>query len=127
MSKRTRNVVSYEEAVADIIEWVDNEGDVREIDELIGDNDSDVESGDERAAHIEINDPENELYEEEIDEQPNVQRHRKLLTRNRKVNSIDSSLNEENFNPIHYVNRFGHWETLTGYLGPKNSRQTETI
>ena len=35
MSKRTRNVVSYEEAVADIIEWVDNEGDVREIDELI--------------------------------------------------------------------------------------------
>ena len=127
MSKRTRNVVSYEEAVADIIEWVDNEGDVREIDELIGDNDSDVESGDERAAHIEINDPENELYEEEIDEQPNVQRHRKLLTRNRKVNSIDSSLNEENFDPIHYVNRFGHWETLTGYLGPKNSRQTETI
>ena len=64
MSKRTRNVVSYEEAVADIIEWVDNEGDVREIDELIGDNDS----GDERAAHIEINDPENELYEGEIDE-----------------------------------------------------------
>ena len=61
MSKRTRNVVSYEEAVADIIEWVDNEGDVREIDELIGDNDSDVESGDERAAHVEINYPENEL------------------------------------------------------------------
>ena len=60
MSNRTRNVVSYEEAVADIIEWVDNEGDVREIDELIGDNDSDVESGDERAAHIEINDTENE-------------------------------------------------------------------
>ena len=42
MSKRTRNVVSYEEAVVDIIEWVDNEGDVREIDELIRDNDSDV-------------------------------------------------------------------------------------
>ena len=37
MSKQTRNFVSYEEAVADIIEWVDNE-DVREIDELIGDN-----------------------------------------------------------------------------------------
>ena len=29
MSKRTRNVLSYEEAVVDIIEWVDNEGDVR--------------------------------------------------------------------------------------------------
>ena len=46
MSKRTRNVVSYEEAVAGIIEWVDNEGDVREIDELMRGNDSDVESGD---------------------------------------------------------------------------------
>ena len=43
------------------------------------------------------------------------------------MNSIDSSLNEKNFDPIYYVNRFGHWETLTGYLGPKNSRQTETI
>ena len=36
-------------------------------------------------------------------------------------------MNEKNFDPIYYVNRFGHWETLTGYLGPKNSRQTETI
>ena len=128
MSKRTRNIVSYEEAIADIVEWVDNEGDIRELDELIGDDDSDVGSGDERAAHIERNDPENELYEEEeIEEQPRVLRHRKTLTRNRKVNSIDASLSEENFDPIHYVNRFGQWETLTGFLGPKNNRQTETI
>ena len=46
------------------------------------------------------------MLEEEIDEQPNVQRHQKLLKTNHKVNSIDSSLNKENFDPIHYVNRF---------------------
>ena len=37
--------------------------------------------------------------------------YRKLLTRKRLVHSIDSSLDESNFEPIVYVNRNGNFET----------------
>ena len=44
---------------------------------------------------------------------------RKQLTKKRLVHHIDSSLNEDNFEPIVYVNGKGHFEEITGYLGPK--------
>ena len=37
--------------------------------------------------------------------------YRKLLTSKRLVHSIDSSLDESNFEPIVYVNRNGNFET----------------
>ena len=37
--------------------------------------------------------------------------YRKLLTSKRLVHSIDSSLDESNFEPIGYVNRKGNFET----------------
>ena len=55
------------------------------------------------------------------------QKHRRTWTRSRNVNSIDASLNEDNFKPIHYVNGNGMWETLTGFLGPKSNKNTQTI
>ena len=59
-------------------------------------------------------------------EQTRPQKHRKTLTRSRNVNSIDASLNEDNFEPIHYVNGNGMRETLTGFLGPKSNKNTKT-
>ena len=53
--------------------------------------------------------------------------YRKQLTRKRLVHSIDSSLDESNFEPIVYVNRNGNFETLTGYLGPKTNNNTKTM
>ena len=55
------------------------------------------------------------------------QKHQKTLTRCRKVNSIDASLNKDNFEPIHYVNRNRMWQTLTGFFGPKSNKNTQTI
>ena len=43
------------------------------------------------------------------------------------VHDIDSALDKNNYDPIHYINRNGHWETLTGYLDPKTDKKTETI
>ena len=60
-------------------------------------------------------------------EQKRPQKHRKTLTRSRNVNSIDASLNEDNFKPIHYISGNGMWETLTGFLGPKSTKNTQTI
>ena len=53
--------------------------------------------------------------------------YRKQFTRKRLVHSIDSSLDESNFEPIVYVNRNGNFERFTGYLGPKTNKNTKTI
>ena len=44
------------------------------------------------------------------------------MTRNPLVYDIDSALDKNNYDPIHYINGNGHWETLTGYLGPKTEK-----
>ena len=52
------------------------------------------------------------------------------MTSNRLGYDIDSALDKNNYDPIHYINGNGHWETLTGYLGPKTEKtekKTETI
>ena len=64
--------------------------------------------------------------EEEVpkqEEELNPQRNRKLLTRNRLVHDIDSALDKNDYDPIHYINGNRHWETQTGYLGPKTDKK----
>ena len=43
------------------------------------------------------------------------------------IHHIDSALDKNNYDPIYYINGNGHWETLTGYLGPKTDKKSETI
>ena len=43
------------------------------------------------------------------------------------VHDTDSALDKNNYDPIHYINVKGHWETPTGYLGPKTDKKTKTI
>ena len=52
---------------------------------------------------------------------------KKKLTKYRLVNSIDTSLNEENFEQLVYVNRHGNFETFTGYMGPVKDPKTEKV
>ena len=62
------------------------------------------------------------------DEDAEVRRlSRKLLTKNRLVHDIDSSLNEECYDDMHFINGKGQWKTLTGYLGPKTNKNTKII
>ena len=53
--------------------------------------------------------------------------YRKQLTRKRLAHSIASSLDENNFEPIVYVNRNGNFKTFTGYLVLKRNMNTKTI
>ena len=41
---------------------------------------------------------------------------KKKFTKYRLVNSIDTSLNEENFEQLVYVNKYGNFEIFTGYM-----------
>ena len=66
---------------------------------------------------VENDDDEEEVPEQE--EELNPRGNQKLLTRNRLVHDIDSALDQNNYDPIHYIQRNGHWETLTRYLGLK--------
>ena len=50
-----------------------------------------------------------------------------LQTFHRFVRDIESAINEQSYDDLHYVNRQGNRDTLTGYLGPKSSKNTETI
>ena len=47
---------------------------------------------------------------------------RKQLTRNRNIRDIDSSLDENNYKEIVYMNKYGALEELCGYLGPKKDK-----
>ena len=118
MSKR-KSIITHEEAIAYILEWIDNEGD-DEINEMPLNTGSDGEYRSDSS--------ENEDSEVETDGgDGEVRPQRKLLTKKRLVHDIDSSLNEENYDDLHFVNGQGQWETLTGYLGPKKDKNTKTI
>ena len=104
----------------DLMEWVDNGGDDEDIQEMKGEDDQDRVSEDAVAGE------EDGTIDNEV-EQTRPQKHRKTLTRSRNVNSIYALLNEDNFEPIDYVNGNGMWKTLTGFLGPKSNKNTQTI
>ena len=118
MSKRSASCVSYEDAIRDILDFVDNDKH-EELEPLVDDEE---ESDNELELQRES---EEEFVEEQDEAVP--RRHRKLLTRNRLVCDIDSALNRDNYDQIHYINGEGQWETLTGYLGPKRKDNTEKI
>lgn len=52
---------------------------------------------------------------------------RKQLTWKRLVHDIDSSLDENIFQNITYVNRDGNFEELTGYSGSKKKQKYKEI
>ena len=120
MSKRPKEKLSYSETMQDLMEWVDNGGDEEDIQEINEEDDQD------RVSEDAVSDEEDGTIDNEV-EQTRPPQHRKTLPRSRNVNSIDASLGEDNFKPIHYVNGNGMWETLTGFLGPKSNKSTQTI
>ena len=130
MSKRksTNSVLSFDDVLNDINDWLAEEN--GENDE-IGDN-LDELCGEEE--EIDSNPSEECLEEEQQSEEPedNVNRQqrygpRKQLTRNRNVHDIDSSLDENNYKEIVYMNKDGVLEELCGYLGPKKNKKTKKI
>ena len=124
MSKRKSSVIIYEDAVQNILAFVENDDTEDELDTLFKNQSDDDEF------EIEENDVENLIDDEEEvaeqEEELNLRRNWKLLTRNQLVHDTDSALDKNNYDPIHYINVNGHWESLTGYLGPKTDKKTKT-
>ena len=94
MSERPREKLSYSEVKQDLMVWVDNGGEEEDIQEIDGEDDQD------RVSEDAVSDEEDGTIDNEV-EQTQPQKHRETLTRTRNVNSIDASLNEDNFEPIH--------------------------
>ena len=94
MSERPREKLSYSEVMQDLMVWVDNGGEEEDIQEINGEDDQD------RVSEDAVSDEEDGTIDNEV-EQTQPQKHRETLTRTRNVNSIDASLNEDNFEPIH--------------------------
>ena len=73
---------------------------------------------------------EKEHQSEEPEDNVNRQQRygpRKQLTRNRNVHDIDSSLDENNYKEIVYMNKDGVLEILCGYLCPMKNKNTKKI
>ena len=123
----TRKRVSVEEALYDINDWLENEVDdevdptddaVDNLNEIIGDDAEDDRDDPGAGDGWGVDFEDHEVPDEE--NQP--QRHRKKLTKKRTVNSIDSALDPNSFDPITYINAGGEFETFTGYLGPQKDK-----
>ena len=130
MSKRKsiNSISLFDDVLNNINDWL-----AEEIDEndKIGDNLDELCCGEEE---IVSNQPEECLEGEKKSEEPedNVnwqQRYgpRKQLTRNRNVHDIESSLDENNYKEIGYMNKDGVLEKLCGYIVPKKDKNTKKI
>lgn len=104
------------------MKWVQNGGDSKGVQE-INEDDKQYRVSDDNAVSDEDGCGNNEHDVQQT--QPN--KHCKTLTRSRIVNNIDVSPNEDNFDPIHYLNGYGKGETLTDLPGPKKKKKTPTI
>ena len=112
MSKRPKEKLSYSETMQDLMEWVDNGGDEEDIQEINEEDDQD------RVSEDAVSDEEDGTIDNEV-EQTRPPKHRKTLPRSRNVNSIDASLDEDNFEPIHYVNGMGCGKLSLAFLDVK--------
>ena len=124
MSKR-KSSMDIDDVINDINKWLDDSDDEAEDDlnEVNGDEENEeILPREQNASEDEID---FDWYDSGFSQNRSI--YRKQLTRKRLVHSIDSSLDESNFEPIVYVNRNGNFETFTGYLGPKTNKNTKTI
>ena len=100
ISKRKIQTVTYDDAVADILNWVENP-----------DNDENFELETNR-----FSDDSDDSDEERDNIQSHVTRHRKILTSSRLVHNIDSGLDPDTYDEITYLNKDECWETFAGIL-----------
>ena len=108
----------------------DDEGDLRDLNEGDSNNEGfsvDVDSGEQNLIQVELGEGEAFHVEEVLFDHRRVGPPKKKLTKYRLVNSFDTSLNEENFEGLVYVNRDENFETFLGYMGPENHPKIEKV
>ena len=104
------------------MKWVQNGGDSKGVQE-INEDDKQYRVSDDNA----VSDKDGCGNNEHDVQQTQPNKHCKTLTRSRIVNNIDVSPNEDNFDPIHYLNGYGKGETLTDLPGPKKKKKLQRL
>ena len=123
MSKR-KTSMGIDDIMNDINAWLGEESDDEAEDDLhqvVGDENEEIDPSEKNMLE-----DDNDLEVESSSSQ-NRYTFRKQLTKKRLVHNTDCSLNEDNFEPIVYVNGKGQFEEFTGYLGPKKNKNTKTL
>lgn len=119
MSKR-KTSMGIDDVMNDINAWLGEESDDEaedDLHEVVGDENEEIDPSEKNMLEDEID------LEVESSSSQNRYIFRKQLTKKRLVHNIDCSLNEDNFEPIVYVNGKGQFEEFTGYLGPKKKQK----
>ena len=126
--KSANSFLSFDDVSNDINDWLAEENGENDetgdnLDELCGEEEE-IDSNPSQAC----------LEEEQQSDEPEgtvnrQQRYgpKKQPTRNRNVHDTDSSLDENNYKEIVYMNKNGVLEKLCGYLGPKKDKNTKRI
>ena len=127
MSAKNRKSISGEEAIQNILQFVEEES---------GDEESDLDElyGDENEINSDTNIPCESSDSEKENDDPNANENanliarckhrRKQLTYTRLVNSIDSSLSEENFDPIELPTQE---KTMIGIIPSQNKKKNTEV
>ena len=119
MAKKRFDAVSFDQVMHDINCWLDDENDdendLHDLNASGSENEDFSISADasEEVLVEEEREEEEEFRAEEVQNQRGrVGSAKKKLTKYRLVNSIDTSLNEEYFEQLIYVNKHGKFENL---------------
>ena len=134
MAKKRFDAVSIDQVMHDINCWLDDENDdendLHDLNASGSENENLSISADasDEVLIEEEREEEEEFRAEEVQNQlGRVGPPKKKLTKYRLVNPIDTSLNEENFEQVVYVNKHGNFETFTGYMGPAKDPKTKNV
>ena len=131
MAKNRFDAVSFDQVMDDKNCWLDDENDEE--------NYLNASDGENENSSISVDASEEVLIEEEREEEEEfraeeVQNQRSRvgppnenLNKCRLVNSINTSLNKENFEQLVYVNKNGNFETFTEYMGLEKDPKTEKL
>ena len=119
MSKRKAQSISYADAVADILDWVENPK---------GEEDFQLETN-KIPDEIDSNERKEDIQPEpeEDTEEPHRQRHKMKLTKSKLVHNIHSAVDPSNYDKTSYLNKLVHLETFVDYFGPESNKVTEEI
>ena len=123
MSKRKREVFDLETAVKEINSWLEESDQLEESDDenilfdIHGDNDNFI---------YDDNDIDQENVQIEA-ENTDINYHRKLLTKNRLVNSIESALDLNNYNALLVPNEDLNYCAILTDTDDKRKKETLTF
>ena len=124
MFKR-KTSMGIDDVMNDINAWLGEESDDEaedDLHEVVGDENEEIDPSEKNMLEDEI-----DLEVESSSSQNRYILRKQLTKKERLVHNIECSLNEDNFEPIVYVNEKRQFEEFTGYLDQKKNKKTRRL